>query len=63
MQLVRPTQIAGGPLAQVDLDGVLYQDLSFYGPDRLHSRRYLTACEMEAQRDRDHFKRVFAQAR
>src|SRR5690348_13899022 len=60
MQLVRPTQLAGGPLVQVDLDGVLFQDLSFYGPDRLNSRRYLTACELEAQRDRDHFKRVLA---
>ena len=39
MQLVRPTQTAGGPLVGVDLDGVLFQDLSFYGPDRLNSRR------------------------
>jgi hypothetical protein len=62
MQLVRPTQVAGGPLVQVDLDGVLFQDLGFYGPDRLNSRRYLTACELEAQRDRDHFKRVLAQS-
>ncbi|HTS31703.1 MAG TPA: hypothetical protein VMH81_37790 [Bryobacteraceae bacterium] len=62
MQLVRPTQVAAGPLAQVDLDGVLYQDLSFYGPDRLHSKRYLTACELEAQRDREYFKRVLAQS-
>jgi len=61
MQLVRPTQMAGGPLVQIDLDGVLYQDLSFYGPDRLHSRRYLTACEVEAQRDREYLKRVLAQ--
>jgi hypothetical protein len=60
MQLVRPTQIAGGPLVQVDLDGVLFNDLSFFGPDRLNSRRYLTACELEAQRDREHFKRVLA---
>jgi hypothetical protein len=62
MQLVRPTQLTGGPLVQVDLDGVLYQDLSFYGPDRLHSKRFLTARELEAQRDREHFKRVLAQA-
>jgi hypothetical protein len=62
LQLARPTQVAGGPLAQVDLDGVLYQDLSFYGPDLLHSKRYLMACELEAQRDREHFKRVLAQA-
>jgi hypothetical protein len=60
MQLVRPTQTAAGPLVQVDLDGVLFHDLSFYGPDRLNSRRYMTACEMEAQRDREHFKRVLA---
>jgi hypothetical protein len=61
MQLVRPTQFAGGPLVQVDLDGVLYDDLSFYGPDRLHSRRLLTARALEAQRDRDHLKHVYAQ--
>jgi hypothetical protein len=62
MQLVRPTQMAGGPLVQIDLDGVLYQDLSFYGDDRLHSRRYLTACELEAQRDREHLKTVLTRA-
>lgn len=61
MQLVRPAQAAGGPLVQVDLDGVLFQDLSFFGPDRLNSRRILTAYELEAQRDREHFKRVLAQ--
>lgn len=58
MQLVRPTQVASGPLVQVDLDGVLFQDLSFYGVDKLNSRRYLTACEEEAQRDRAYFKQV-----
>jgi hypothetical protein len=61
MQLVRPTQLSAGPLVQVDLDGVLFQDLTFFGPDLLNSRRYLTACELEAQRDREHFKRVLAQ--
>ena len=62
MQLMRPSQGAGGPLVQVDLDGVLFQDLSFFGADRLNSRRTMTACAMEAQRDREHFKRVLAQA-
>ncbi len=61
MQLLRPSQAIGGPLVQVDLDGVLFQDLSFFGPDRLNSRRTLTACELEARRDREHFKRVLAQ--
>jgi hypothetical protein len=62
MQLMRPMQMASaGKLVQVDLDGVLFNDLSFFGPDRLNSRRYMTACELEAQRDREHFKRVLAQ--
>ena len=61
MQLLRPSQVAGGPLVQVDLDGVLFDNLPFFGPDRLNSRRTLTACEMEARRDREHFKRVLAQ--
>src|SRR5947207_1266635 len=61
MQLMRPSHVIGGPLVQVDLDGVLFQDLSFFGPDRLNSRRTMTASEMEAQRDREHFKRILAQ--
>ena len=31
---MRPAQAAAGPLVEVNLDGVLFQDLSFYGPDR-----------------------------
>ena len=62
LQLMRPTQVAGGPLVQVDLDGVLFQDLTFFGPDRLNSRRLLTVWALEAQRDREHFKRVLAQS-
>lgn len=61
MQLLRPTQSAAGPLVEINLDGVLYQDLGFYGPDRLNSRRTMTAWEMESQRDREFFKRVLAQ--
>jgi len=62
MQLMRPTQAVGGPLVDVNLDGVLFEDLSCYGPDRLNSCRTMTAWEMEAQRDREHFKRILAQA-
>jgi hypothetical protein len=61
MQLVRPTQVTGGPLVEVNLDGVLFQDLSFYGPDKLDSKRKMTAWEMEAQRDRAYYKRILAQ--
>jgi hypothetical protein len=60
-KLMRPMQMAGGPLLQVNLDGVLFQDLSFYGPDKLHSRRIMTASEMESQRDRMALKRLLAQ--
>lgn len=61
LQLMRPNQAVTGPLVQVDLDGVLFQDLSFSGPDRLNSRRLLTVWETEAKRDREYFKRVLAQ--
>jgi len=60
-KLMRPTQMASGPLLQVSLDGVLFQDFSFYGPDKLHSRRIMMATEMETQRDRTALKRVLAQ--
>ncbi len=60
-RLMRPTQMAGGHLVEVSLDGVLFQDLSFYGPDRLNSRRTMMAMEMEAQRDRENFKRLLSQ--
>ena len=54
-------QMTAGPLLAVNLDGVLFQDLSFYGEDKLHSRRVMTASEMEAQRDRAAMKRLLAQ--
>jgi hypothetical protein len=60
-QLMRPTQASTGPLVDVRLDGVLFDNLSFYGPNLENSQRIMTAWEMEAQRDREHFKRVLAQ--
>ncbi|MGA2136185.1 MAG: hypothetical protein ABSH50_28170 [Bryobacteraceae bacterium] len=60
LRLLRPMQMGSGPLVQVNLDGVLFQDFSFYGPNRLDSRRSMTAWEMEAQRDRKYFKTVLA---
>ena len=56
--LLRPLQKGTGPLVEVTLDGVLFDDLSFYGPNRFASRRALTAWEMEAQRDRLWFRQV-----
>ncbi len=58
LRLLRPLMTGGGPLAEVSLDGVLFDDLSFYGPDRLDSQRSMTVWELEARRDRRYFKSV-----
>src|SRR6516225_3581661 len=46
----------GGPMVEVRLDGVLFGDLTFFGPDKLNSQRDMTVWEMEARRDRRYFK-------
>jgi len=61
LRLLRPLQAGGGAQVQIGLDGVLFEDLSFYGPDKLSSRRILTLCEWEARRDRKYFKSVLAE--
>jgi hypothetical protein len=58
LRLLRPMLIGGGSLAEVALDGVLFEDLSFYGPNRLNSRRSMTVWELEARRDRLYFKSI-----
>ncbi len=59
IRLVKPVQQASGPLVHVQLDGVVFDDLSFYGPNRLKSsQRDLTLWEVEAQRDRTYYKQV-----
>jgi hypothetical protein len=59
VKLAKPVQQAGGPLVHVQLDGVVFDDLSFYGPNRLKSsQRDLTLWEVEAQRDRAYYKQV-----
>jgi hypothetical protein len=50
----------GAPVA-MGLDGVLFDDLSFFGPDNLKSRRTLTVCEWEARRDRQYFKSLLSE--
>ncbi len=58
LRLLRPLMSGGGPMAEVALDGVLFDDLTFYGPNRLNSRRTMTVWELEARRDRRHFQSV-----
>ncbi len=61
LHLLRPLG-TGGPQVEVSLDGVLFEDLSFYGPDKLHSRRSMTVWELEARRDRKYFKSLLETA-
>jgi hypothetical protein len=60
LRLLRPLGTVAGPLVRVDLDGVLFDDLSFYGPNRLNSRRSMTVWELQARRDREYFRSVLA---
>jgi hypothetical protein len=62
VSLLRPFQQGSGPLVDVRLDGVLFDDLSFYGPNKLKSKRALTIWELEARRDRQHFRNVLERA-
>jgi hypothetical protein len=47
LRLLRPLQASSGVPVQISLDGVLFDDLSFYGPDKLSSRRNMTLSEWE----------------
>jgi hypothetical protein len=55
LSVMSPLQQTASPSVEVNLDGVLFDDLSFYGPNQLNSRRAMTVWEMEARRDRRHF--------
>jgi hypothetical protein len=46
----------GNPSVDVQLDGVLFEDLSFYGPDTLHLQYNMTVWELEARQDRKFYK-------
>jgi hypothetical protein len=61
LRLLRPLG-AEGALVRVGLDGVLFDDLSFYGPNRLNSKRSMMVWELEAQRDRRYYRQVLAQS-
>ena len=61
LRLLRPLQASGAAPVEISLDGILFDDLSFYGPDKLSSRRALTVSEFEARRDRKYFKSLLAE--
>jgi len=58
LRLLRPLTAGTGPMVEIQLDGVLFEDLSFYGPNKLNSRRSMTVWELEARRDRQYFHKV-----
>jgi len=58
LRLLHPVQRGSGPLVRVSLDGVLFDDLGFYGPNRLRCRRSMTVWELEARRDREFFRQA-----
>jgi hypothetical protein len=61
LRLLRPLQAGTSSPLLVGLDGVLFDDLGFYGPDKLNSKRALTLSEWEARRDRKYFKQLLAE--
>src|SRR5205823_6448677 len=61
LRLLRPLGLEGA-LVRVGLDGVLFDDLTFYGPNKLNSRRSMMVWELEAQRDRRYFRQILAHA-
>ncbi len=59
LRLLRPAAGFGAPVG-VTLDGVLFDNLGFYGPNKLNSRRSMLAWELEARRDRRFFQEALA---
>lgn len=65
MELLRPFNVAKSDRAivQVALDCALFNDLSYYGPDKLSSRRALMVYELEARRDRRYLAKLMDSGR
>ncbi len=62
VRLLRPAAKNDGPLVEITLDGVLFDDLSFYGANKLNSRRSMTMWELEARRDRKYLRNLYETA-
>jgi hypothetical protein len=61
LHLLRPLGVDSNPMVEVGLDGILFDDLTFYGPSRLNSRRSMMVWELEARRDRLFFRGLLDQ--
>lgn len=59
LRLLRPLQAgSSAPLVQLGLDGVLFDDLTYMGPNQLKCIRTMMVWEMEARRDRKYLRAV-----
>ena len=60
MELLRPFNVpkTDAAIVQVALDCALFNDLTAYGPDKLHSRRSLMVFELQARRDRRYLAKL-----
>ena len=65
MELLRPFNVpkSDAAIVQVSLDCALFNDLTAYGPDKLHSRRSLMVFELEARRDRRYLAKLLEDGR
>ena len=65
MELLRPFNVpkSDAAIVQVSLDCALFNDLSAYGPDKLHSRRSLMVFELQARRDRRYLAKLLQDGR
>lgn len=59
VRLLQPNANGTKAKVLVQVDGVLFEDLNFLGPNRLSSKRQLTAWELEARRDRQNLKALY----
>ncbi len=62
LHLLRPIGAEANPMVEVSLDGILFDDLTFYGPNKLLSRRTMMVWELEARRDRQYYRALLGQS-
>ena len=60
LRLLRPLPAPTEGVVAVEIDGLLFEDFRFHGPDKLDSRRRLTVWAMQADRDRKAMREALA---
>ena len=60
LRLLRPLPAPTEGVVAVEIDGLLFEDFRFHGPDKLDSRRRLTVWAMQADRDRKAMRAALA---